>query len=268
MKKISLGLIFALSSSAMWAGTMGPAREGNNWSGFYIGGNLGGIWSNFKGLDTTAAFTAPASPFVVAPLINYAASPQPYNANTGSVIGGIQFGHNWQMNNFMLGTEISIDGMGLNKTQVLTASDIYNQDMFAAGDSFSSHINWQAEWVGRLGLIQDNWLVYALGGFAATQAKVGADIIAGIYGGAFYPATGQSSKNILIGGAVGGGVEYALTQHLHLGVEYRYSDYGSYDYYTGVNAVVQLGGGYIYAPMIANMNLSTNQVLAKLNYQF
>jgi outer membrane immunogenic protein len=60
-----------------------------NWTGFYIGANVGGTW-----FSDNASYFQPATP--------------------GRVIGGGQAGANWQTGMFVLGVEADIDGRHLD----------------------------------------------------------------------------------------------------------------------------------------------------------
>lgn len=258
MRKI---LFFCLSSvvSVSFAGSMGDlATYDQNWSGFYVGGNLGGIWSDFNGsASTSAASIIPAS-FQI------------YNANSSSVIGGGQLGYNWQMQRLILGTEVSVDGMNLSQSHTLTSAEVPNLITwdYTAGDIFSSKMDWQVEWVGRIGVPVQKWLPYGLAGVAFTQAEVQAVIVPVTQGGVFFPGTSGSSTKTLVGGVVGVGTDYAISDHIRAGLEYRYSFYGNETYPLGVNAVGPVGSGFVLSPMSANMNMNTSQVVARLNYQF
>ncbi|MCV5185543.1 outer membrane beta-barrel protein, partial [Escherichia coli] len=81
----------------------------------------------------------------------------------------------------------------------------------------SPSLDWFGTVRGRLGYAFDRWLVYGTGGFA--------------YGGgsrspyaASYPYTLPDTARI--GYALGGGVEYALTDHISVKVEGLYVDLG------------------------------------------
>lgn len=72
----------------------------------------------------------------------------------------------------------------------------------------------------RLGYAFDPFMLYGTAGVAATQAKVSDTI--------------GSDKNTHLGWTVGVGGEALVTENIFTRVEYRYSDYGSKDYNTGV----------------------------------
>ena len=132
IKGFSKGVILSLTASSLWAGSMGDAVE-QQWAGLYVGGNIGGIWSQFNGPVTAAAFPA-------GPIVNPASIHQ-FHANSSSFMGGGQLGYNWQLNNIVFGTEISAEGMNLKRAHTLNANEVVsNLDVFSPGDSFSSTI--------------------------------------------------------------------------------------------------------------------------------
>src|SRR5499433_1044225 len=66
------------------------------WTGFYVGGNIGGAWRNDNFSDTLSG-------------LNFS-----NGNNNGVFIGGGQLGFNWQVSNFVLGFEWDIDGAANN----------------------------------------------------------------------------------------------------------------------------------------------------------
>jgi outer membrane immunogenic protein len=71
-----------------------------SWTGFYIGGNVGGAWSRNNG-DSDFG---PLFPCIES---------LPGGGDTSGVIGGGQIGYNWQVNQFVLGVEADVVGSGL-----------------------------------------------------------------------------------------------------------------------------------------------------------
>ena len=78
------------------------------WTGFYIGGNAGGIW----GTGGNASTTVYANGFPW--LYNVWPGGGGGNGNTG-FIGGGQAGYNWQTGAFVLGVETDFDGTSLKR---------------------------------------------------------------------------------------------------------------------------------------------------------
>jgi outer membrane immunogenic protein len=91
---------------------------GYNWSGFYIGGNLGYSWGRAAtdgtqtGTQSVSEFTGitnvllPGFPVVTA----LATTPVTARANVNGVIGGGQAGYNWQRGTWLFGLETDIQG--------------------------------------------------------------------------------------------------------------------------------------------------------------
>src|SRR5262245_65135681 len=70
------------------------------WTGFYLGGNIGGAWRNDNLSDTLSG-------------LNFS-----NGNNNGVFIGGGQLGFNWQVSNFVLGFEWDIDGADRKSTRL------------------------------------------------------------------------------------------------------------------------------------------------------
>ncbi len=146
MKRVlisALGLV-ALASSAMAADL--PAQMPYkapayvpvfNWTGFYVGLNLGGAWGD----ASVSGFTG--------------------GQMTG-VIGGGQVGYNWQMNNFLLGVEADIQGSSQRRSDT------------AAGVTLTQESPWFGTARARAGLTFDRHLVYVTGGAAWLSYRLSA----------------------------------------------------------------------------------------------
>ncbi|MGX5737125.1 outer membrane protein [Bosea thiooxidans] len=137
-------------------------------------------------------------------------------ANVGDLdgfIGGGQVGYNYQMGQFVLGLEADLQGADLS-----------------SGDNLGL-INVKTEYFGtvraRLGFAVDRWMPYITGGWAYGNVKTS------------IPALAFSSDKTHTGGwAVGGGVEYAITNNIIAGVEYLYVDLGEKSVLTGTGVKV------------------------------
>src|ERR1700758_3582740 len=109
MKKILLALsAVAILTAAASAADM-PARTYTkapppppppvfSWTGFYIGANIGGAWSNNRWTDTVL-------------LTNF------NNGNNGVFIGGGQIGANYQIGQFVIGGEWDFDWAANNNNR-------------------------------------------------------------------------------------------------------------------------------------------------------
>jgi outer membrane immunogenic protein len=110
-----------------------------NWTGFYVGANIGYGW----GRDTAGGSST----------------------NLNGVIGGGQIGYNWQMNNLVVGLETDFQGSG------------QRADATGVGFSVTERIRYFGTVRARLGYAWDRTLVYVTGGYAYTN--VGGDLNVG-----------------------------------------------------------------------------------------
>jgi outer membrane immunogenic protein len=176
-----------------------------DWSGFYVGANIGGAWDN-----STATNTALNGTFVSSGT----------SSNTG-VIGGGQIGYNYMLlPNFLLGVEADVDGTSLNGA--VLSNDGSNQH--------SSKLDAFGTVRGRVGFTQNNWLFYGTGGFAWSEGSVTRTQISTVVAVPPIPAvagTVEASSNTRTGWVAGAGVEWGITQNWTARVEYLYLDLGN-----------------------------------------
>ena len=112
----------------------------------------------------------------------------------------------------------------------------------------------------KLGYAWDRVMLYAAGGLETGEFDVSSIYVSRGAGGS--PALGFTDANKFhYGFNIGGGVEYAMTNNIFLGVEYRYFDLGSETYNLG--AFTPAGAG---AQIVSStVDLATSQVTARLN---
>ena len=209
-----------------------PAPVLYSWTGFYVGLNAGGKWVTNSNDTITAGGTA----FTLG------------GNNDSSWIAGGQVGYNWQApgSPWVFGVEGDIDAQDFKRTRVLGTTI----GPFIPGDAFSFESRWQASIRGRIGYAIDRVLLYATGGVAFTQAK-GSVSLVGI-------GTVTDDQTV-VGGTVGGGIEWAVWNNISLGVEGRYTFYGDNNFNVGTLAGV---------PVTDRLNLNTAEVMGKLNFHF
>ena len=266
MKKILLGAAVtmlgvapALSADMAPRYTKAPMAApvvAYNWTGCYIGGNIGGKWANTSGSVDVPAATGPGGAF--------GAFSTPLVDNTATTfIGGGQVGCNWQAGNWVFGVEGDVDGQRWRNSRTLGPGV---PPQFVPGDIFDVRSDWQASLRGRIGYAFDRTLLYATGGVAFTNVKVGSNFIA--FGG--FPATIAFDSKDLVGGTVGAGVEYAVTNNWTVGVEGRYTWYGRQTYNAGQLATFGFPpqGPFTFAPASQSFRLDTAEVMLKANWKF
>ena len=126
-----------------------------NWSGFYVGGHVGGSTTNEQWTNTanTTGF-GDLSPG------------QGYRQRGTGVFGGGQMGYNWQAENFVFGLEGTISGLDNRGTLLNTVFGI------GLDDRFSWRADWMATITGRLGYAVSNNLFYVKGGYAGVNNRL------------------------------------------------------------------------------------------------
>jgi outer membrane immunogenic protein len=200
-----------------------------NWTGFYIGGHIGGAWSNVDVSDPTGIF-APAGSSI--------------GMNGTGLLGGGQIGYNWQTGHWVLGVQGDFAWTGINVSTV---------DPFLATATLSYKTDWIGMLTGRVGYAWDNWLLYAKGGAAWVHNKYSF-----VDPALLRVAINVNGSGTQAGWTVGGGLEYGLTPNWSLFAEYDYIDLGNF-------GVTLTGGG---ATIAANANQNISIVKGGVNYKF
>lgn len=195
--------LLAFSASALAADlpakvyTAPPKPAVWDWTGFYVGGDIGYGWGTSDSSVTfgKTTLTGDTSP-------------------TGWVYGG-HFGAQKQYGSIVLGAQGTILGGSLKDTvnvsglpkgfPVVTKADKFN--FIALGEA-------------KLGYaIAPGWLPYISGGVAAAQSNT---TLAMAGGGSV-----TSSKTDNVGWTIGAGLDYAMTANWILGIKYNYIDLGT-----------------------------------------
>jgi outer membrane immunogenic protein len=233
-----------------------------NWTGFYVGGNVGGEWGHYKDPFAVAGTTAFG--------VTVPAGTIPFASNNSSFTGGGQIGYRWQQpgSQWVVGAETDFNWVDLKTTQTVTAG-LLPAGVFVTGDSLSAKTNFQSSIRGNLGLTFDRWLWYVTAGVAFANTQASASFIQTIAGAITFPASSGSQTNTLVGGTIGTGLTYALDRNWDIGAEYRFTSYGGSDFGLGTVAAIGTAGG-LFAPVPASthLNLTTNEVRFRVNYRF
>lgn len=196
------------NDTAQISAKVSPGVAGQvNWSGFYIGGHLGGGWSDAHWSDPFGA-PAPAGHRLLS-AVNV-----PYFGDmthaTGP-LGGGQIGADWQTGHWVIGGEA--DG---------SAADLRgdNTCFSGLGGINCEHVVKDVSTIsGRAGYAWNRALFYAKGGgaWASTTYNLNGNT------GAIALGTGSTAA-IESGWEAGVGLEYALTAHWSTGFEYDHID--------------------------------------------
>ena len=172
-----------------------------NWTGFYVGGHLGGGLGNAQWSDPFA------STIVGHGFINVAGFGDSTHAS--GPLGGGQIGGDWQMGRLVLGA--GIDGSA-------TSMRGENTCFSGLGGINCQHaVNSLVSFTGRAGYAWDRSLVYMKGGAALADSSYS------LFGntGALTLGSGETSLQTL-GWTIGAGIEYGLSN--------RWSAFAEYDH--------------------------------------
>jgi len=224
-----------------------------NWTGFYIGGNVGYSWGRSR---DTSTLTNTAGTVLFTSIDR---------SDLNGVVGGGQIGHNWQVQNWVWGLEADIQGTDEHgsraftcPTAICTPSAII---LVAPGPAVPVSLNQKLEWFGtvrgRAGvLVTPKVLLYATGGLAYGEVKSTETV--GVL-------TGFSNSDIRVGYTVGAGVEGVIGGNWTAKLEYLYVDLGkvSSSFLTTAPA---FGGGVLTSNF--SSRITDNVLRAGINYRF
>jgi outer membrane immunogenic protein len=247
VKKLLLGgtilAALAVSAPAVAADVSAPVYKAPvvapavfSWTGLYVGANLGYSWGrgDTDFTETTSGTSTSQSFLVVFPQVIPVGPPTVVTlppvtmvgssrADLNGVIGGGQFGYNWQSGSFVYGIESDLQATAErgDTTICITAGCPTGGIVGSA----SYKLAWLATLRGRIGVtVTPRVLLYATGGLAA--AKIDSTFSGDLGGG---PVAEVTSNPFKAGFAVGGGVEGALDTNWSAKLEALYVDLGSYD---------------------------------------
>jgi outer membrane immunogenic protein len=162
----------------------------NYWTGFYFGGNIGGVWAHAS--DTFINDVGIAERFSYDPVT--------------ALIGGGHLGAQRQFGNWVLGLEGTLSTTNLSQTD--------QSAVIGGGRTRSLKIDDIATVTGRVGYGWNNWLPYLKGGWADVRVN----------SSSIDPTGGSNSNNTKWNGGwtVGGGVDFMLVQNWIAGVDFTY----------------------------------------------
>jgi outer membrane immunogenic protein len=259
------------------------------WTGFYVGLNAGGTWSDSNGVRTDAAtvscvnFGNPCSPLDEAALLGAAAAAGAtgvWPINKGGFIGGGQVGYNWQFaTNFVAGIEADIQGIagGSGSYSTIYAAPVPLQapTSIATALSVSKNIDYLGTVRGRIGyLVTPTLLAYATGGLAyggvSSSASIFQAAIPPLFGTSPPWGGAGSFSDTRVGWTVGGGLEWLFWPNWSAKVEYLYYDLGSVTYQLSPMGLRFFPDGEVSFLNIAQATTRFNGHIARLgvNYHF
>jgi len=225
MKRILGGMVVAaaLSGSAFAADldartyTKAPAVAPiSNWSGLYVGGNLGYGWGDG---NTDVSFLPTPEEF--------GHNNTSLRARSSGVIGGAQFGYNWQIGSLVTGLEADIQGSGI-KGSARAIPTVLGTAFPDPRSVISSEqkLSWFGTVRGRVGVtVTPDLLLYGTGGLAYGRVDASANWrfdLERVHAQA--PASVSKTK---VGWTAGAGAEWMFARNWSAKLEYLYVDLGS-----------------------------------------
>src|ERR1700687_1336668 len=164
-----------------------------NWTGFYIGGHVGGA---FSGNNSFAGTTNGSS--------------------DGRFLGGVQVGADYQFApNWVLGIEGQYSWLGSNNNGVI----------FPGGFVYTNNQRALASVTGRVGYTWGPALLYVKGGYAYSDYSQSLTLLG-------VPQTFALNSSHHDGYTVGAGLEYMFAQNWSAKAEYQYYNFGKTNFVT------------------------------------
>jgi outer membrane immunogenic protein len=214
-----------------------------SWTGFYIGGHIGGAWAKSDWFED-AALSGAGGPFP---------GFQDASISSSSFIGGGQIGYDYQTGWAVFGIQADADLASLNGTVRGTGQNCFPQ--VGVFQSCAANIKSMGTVTGRVGAAVDRALLYVLGGLAWEHER--------LENGALFAAPVLfRSVTTRDGWTLGAGLEYALAGNWSAFVQYNYMFFGTRD----LQFTTALSDGL--PPETENVRDHINVIKAGINYRF
>ena len=273
------------------------------WTGFYVGVNGGGFWSNSRTITTTATDLgvpfAPFAPFSAAAAVsatNTFGNNGNNNNRVGFLVGG-QWGYNWQFGSIVLGTESDFQGtfdscnnnnnnggffFGGNNNSGCTVTGIGLAPIGATGLNMITQqtVDRRMDYFGtsrvRAGfLVTPTLLLYGTGGVAYGHIRTTSLIstsVAGVPAGVVIPGVSFfNDQRIKAGFTGGGGIEWMFLPNWSVKAEALYYDLGRTTFNQNfVQTLGPSGLGIALSNSATRTTFRNNGVIARagINYHF
>ncbi len=214
--------MFAASGAAMAdayyepAPSYAPAAVAHSvfsWTGFYLGAHAGVLFNDTE-VDTIGL--APGN----ITNVRIDARPGRVDFEDEGFMGGGQIGYNHQMGPWVVGVEADISGTDLDDSTRFLGTPTPNVPGAPNPSTFVQSMDYFGTVRGRIGYAHDRWLGYVTGGYA--YADIETDVIF-LTGANQLQFRGRGSETV-DGYTIGGGVEYAWSNHVTFKGEGLYYD--------------------------------------------
>ena len=230
-----------------------PAPAFVDWSGGYLGlqGSAGASFGTFDFGPTTVGGRA---------IPTLRTGDATGRANRGrsatTAVGGVFGGWNWQRGPWLYGVEADVSGANLKRPVGSDAAlGLGYEGVDPVFDPVRAKTDFYGLLRGRVGYAFERALVYATFGLAGATTRVLATY-PDLGGG---PAATARRDIGQLGFTLGAGLQYAITDQIALGLDYRYIDLGTSGRFD-LGAVPGLG------PVSTRAGFVSNQMLARLSW--
>ena len=223
-----------------------------DWAGFYVGlqGSAGGSYGAYNFGPTTIGGRA-----VPAFKSGDSTGRSDQGRNATTAVGGAFGGWNWQTGPWVYGIEAGLDAANLKRPVPSTITGFGYEDADQAFNIVRAKTDLYGTLRARIGYSFDRYLVYGTFGLAGANARFLAT----------YPDLDAGGQNTArrelgyLGFTLGAGIQYAITDSLALGIDYRYVDLGSSRRFP-LGLVPGDDGG----PVTSRASFTSNQLFARL----
>jgi outer membrane immunogenic protein len=205
-----------------------PVAAVYDWTGWYVGGNVGYGW----GANTDPGITAvdPGNqsgigPFLTTGLIPGISGNFYPNLNPSGVFGGAQAGYDRQFGSWVLGVVADIQASDFKDNRLVSTP---TTTCCNADENLSAKIDWFGTVRGKIGFAANDWLFYGTGGLAYGDVKSNIGFFCTPGGVGCAAATigfAGSATEVKAGWAAGAGIAKAWG-NWNVGVEYLHIDLG------------------------------------------
>jgi outer membrane immunogenic protein len=257
-----------------------------NWSGWYVGVNAGGTWSNSDVTVSTTNVQFCAVPECTGGLATALASAQgttgAFPGNTAGFIGGGQLGYNWQFtNSWIAGFEADIQGIADRRSDAIAATVAivgFPGTSVTTNMTVTKEVDYLGTVRGRLGWLPNpTLLAYGTGGLAYGGVKASTSISQSLNPPAAFgvevltPTSNSGISETRTGWTAGGGFEWRFAPQWSVKAEYLYYDLGRVTF-NGVLAdaftTPHIAPAFFTNNVQTTTHFNGNIARVGLNYQF
>lgn len=252
MSRMRLGLTALLGLGFGAEASADVGASARNWTGFYVGGNVGYGFDADNDVKTTGQ--APGN----VNNVNGGARPARVSMEPDGFTGGAHVGYNLQFGRAVVGLETDIAYTDFEDKRNVPTTALNGVDRL--NNRFEQSLDYLGTVRGRAGYLFGSTMVYATGGLAYGQL----DNEAIFFGPAGQRQFQGSSDGVELGYAVGGGVEHALSERWSASFGYMYYDLGE----DTVDVAVIPGSGGGGTGYDSEFDTSGHIVRAGFSYRF